>query len=195
MTAQNGMDMTYQYTAKDATDTQELKDPRVYRQALQEITNEIGSAKDLDSILLDLNERILDFFNCERNAIYVIDHSSNQLFSRFKVGTMLSEIRIPISTENIAGYTALTGTVLNISDAYNEKEVKAIHPELKFDQSWDGKSGYRTTQVLATPIQFEGKILGVLQLTNRNDGSRFTRDDETSAGEIAKILAIGLQKH
>jgi len=187
--------MASQNAAKGATDTQELKDPQVYRHALQEITTEISSAKNLDSMLLDLNERILDFFNCERNAIYVIDPGSKQLFSRFKVGTLLSEIRIPISTENIAGYTALTGTVLNISDAYNEEEVKAIHPDLQFDQSWDGKSGYRTTQVLATPIQFEGKILGVLQLTNRNDGSRFTRDDETSAGEIAKILAICMQKH
>ena len=187
--------MTSQNTAKGATDTQELKDPRVYRQALQEITKEFSAAKNLDSILLDLNERILDFFDCERNAIYVIDSSSNQLFSRFKVGTKLSEIRIPISADNIAGYTALTGTVLNISDAYNEEEVKAIHPELKFDKSWDGKSGYRTSQVLATPIQFEGQILGVLQLTNRNDGSRFTHDDETSAEEIAKSLAVGLQKH
>ena len=187
--------MAFQNEAKGATDTQEFKDSQVYRQALKEITTEISSATNLDSMLLDLTERILDFFNCERNAIYVIDPATKQLFSRYKVGTMLSEIRIPISTENIAGYTALTGTVLNISDAYNEEEVKAIHPDLQFDQSWDGKSGYRTTQVLATPIQFEGKILGVLQLTNRNDGSSFTRDDEISAQEIAEILAIGLQKH
>ena len=189
------MDMTFQDTETGATSPQDLKDPRVYRHALRKITHEISSAQNLDSILLDLNERMLDFFDCERNAIYVIDDSSNQLFTRFKVGTMLSEIRIPISAENIAGYSALTGTVLNIADAYDEEEVKAIHPELHFDQSWDGKSGYRTTQVLATPIRFEGKILGVLQLTNRNDGSSFTRDDETSAGELAQILATVLQKH
>ena len=82
-----------------------------------------------------------------------------------------------------------------VKGATDTQEVKAIHPDLQFDQSWYGKSGYRTTQVLATPIQFESKILGVLQLTNRNDGSSFTRDDEISAQEIAKILAIGLQKH
>ncbi|MFB3141769.1 MAG: GAF domain-containing protein, partial [Acidobacteriota bacterium] len=185
--------MSFQYAEKGATDVKELKAQLAYRQALQEITNEINSADNLDSILIDLKDRILLLFRADRITIYVIDINSKELFSRFKVGTELSEIRIPISASSIAGYTALTGTVLNISDAYENEEIQTIHPDLKFDKSWDVKSGYRTTQVLAAPIQFESNILGVLQLINRKDGSRFTRDDETSAGEIAKILAIAFQ--
>jgi len=185
--------MSFQYAEKGATDVKELKAQLVYRQALQEITNEINSADNLDSILIDLKDRILLLFRADRITIYVIDSNSKELFSRFKVGTELSEIRILISASSIAGYTALTGTVLNISDAYADAEIQAIHPDLKFDKSWDVKSGYRTAQVLAAPIQFESTMLGVLQLINRKDGSRFTRDDETSAGEIAKILAIAFQ--
>ncbi|MCH8320462.1 MAG: Flp pilus assembly complex ATPase component TadA, partial [Acidobacteria bacterium] len=193
MTASDRADMSFQYAEKGATDVKELKAQLAYRQALQEITNEINSADNLDSILIDLKDRILLLFRADRITIYVIDNTSKELFSRFKVGTELSEIRIPISASSIAGYTALTGTVLNISDAYENEEIQTIHPDLKFDKSWDVKSGYRTTQVLAAPIQFESNILGVLQLINRKDGSRFTRDDETSAGEIAKILAIAFQ--
>ena len=185
--------MSFQYAEKGATDVKELKAQLVYRQALQEITNEINSADNLDSILIDLKDRILFLFRADRITIYVIDNNSKELFSRFKVGTELSEIRIPISASSIAGYTALTGTVLNLSDAYDSEEIQAIHPDLKFDKSWDVKSGYRTAQVLAAPIQFESNILGVLQLINRKDGSKFTRDDETSSGEIAKILAIAFQ--
>ncbi len=85
LTAQNGTDMTFQDTEKGATSPQDLKDPRVYRHALRKITHEISSAQNLDSILLDLNERMLDFFDCERNAIYVIVYRSNQLFTRLKV--------------------------------------------------------------------------------------------------------------
>ena len=54
--------MAFQNEAKGATDTQEFKDSQVYRQALKEITTEISSATNLDSMLLDLTERILDFF-------------------------------------------------------------------------------------------------------------------------------------
>ena len=185
--------MAFQYAEKGATDVKELKAQLAYRQALQEITNEINSAENLDSILIDLKDRILFLFKSDRITIYVIDNTSKELFSRFKVGTELSEIRIPISASSIAGYTALTGTILNIADAYIDKEVKSIHPDLKFDKSWDVKSGYRTTQVLAAPIQLESNILGVLQLINRKDGTKFTRDDEGSAQEIAKILAIAFQ--
>ena len=58
-------------------------------------------------------------------------------------------------------------------DAYDDEEIEAIHPDLKFDKAWDEKTGYRTTQILATPVKYEGAILGVLQLINRTDGSGF----------------------
>jgi type II secretory ATPase GspE/PulE/Tfp pilus assembly ATPase PilB-like protein len=185
--------MAVKIAKKSTTDIRELKAQLAYRQALQEITNEINSAENLDSILIDLKDRILYLFKADRITIYVVDATTNELFSRFKVGTELSEIRIPISPDSIAGYTAASGATLNISDAYDDEEVQAIYPDLKFDKTWDEKSGYRTTQVLATPIKFEGAILGVLQLINRKDESGFQHDDEISAQEISKILAIAFQ--
>ncbi len=171
----------------------ELKAQLAYRQALQEITNEINAAEKLDSILIDLKDRILYLFKADRITIYVVDSSANELFSRFKVGTDLSEIRVPISPDSIAGYTAASGATLNISDANDDEEIQAIHPDLKFDKTWDEKSGYRTSQILATPVKFEGAILGVLQLINRKDGSDFQHDDEISAQEISRILGIVFQ--
>ena len=185
--------MAVKIAEKGATDIKELKAQLAYRQALQEITNEINSADNLDSILIDLKDRILYLFKADRITIYVVDSSTNELFSRFKVGTELSEIRIPINPGSIAGYTAASGATLNITDAYDDEEIQAIHPDLHFDKTWDEKSGYRTTQILASPVKFEGAILGVLQLINRKDGSGFRHDDEISAQEISKILAIAFQ--
>ena len=187
--------MTLRYAEKGAGDIKELKAQLAYRQTLQEITNEINASQNLDSILVDLKDRILYLFKADRITIYVVDRDTNELFSRFKVGTELGEIRIPVSTTSIAGYTAASGASLNISDAYDDEEIQAIHPDLEFDKSWDTKSGYRTTQVLTTPIKFETSILGVLQLINRQDGTSFRQDDEISALEIAKILAIAFQTH
>lgn len=185
--------MAVKIAAKGATDIKQLKAQLAYRQSLQEITNEINAAENLDSILIDLKDRILYLFKADRITIYVVDTSTNELFSRFKVGTELSEIRIPITPGSIAGYTAASGATLNIADAYDDEEIQAIHPDLNFDKTWDEKSGYRTTQILTTPIKFEGSILGVLQLINRKDGSGFRHDDEISAQEISKILAIAFQ--
>ena len=185
--------MAVKVADKGVTGIKELKAQLAYRQALQEITNEINSAEKLDSILIDLKDRILYLFKADRITIYVVDSSANELFSRFKVGTDLSEIRVPINPDSIAGYTAASGATLNISDAHDDEEIQAIHPDLKFDKTWDEKSGYRTSQILATPVKFEGAILGVLQLINRKDGSDFQHDDEVSAQEISRILAIAFQ--
>jgi len=185
--------MTFQLTEENTTDVEALKAQLAYRQALQEITNDLNSAEDLDPVLEDLKDRILSLFNSERMTIYLIDTTSQELYSRFKVGSELSEIRIPISTSSIAGNAASTGEILNVADVYDEAEIRTLHPDLQFDQSWDERSGYRTTQVLTAPIKLDGSISGVLQITNRKDGSKFTLDDEGSAQEIAKILAIAFQ--
>ncbi len=60
-----------------------------------------------------------------------------------------------MNTESVAGYTAFSNTVLNILDAYDDDEITALHPDLNFDKTWDAKTGYRTTQILAVPIQFD----------------------------------------
>ena len=65
-----------------------------------------------------------------------------------------------------------------------------MSPELNFDASWDKRTGFRTTQILAMPILHEGKVLGVVQLLNKKHGIRFTKDDEASVARIAKTLGI-----
>ncbi len=185
--------MAHQFTEGNTDEVEALKAQLVYRQSLQEITNELNLAEDLDTALEALKDRILSLFNSERMTIHLIDKKSQELYSRFKIGTELSEIRIPINTSSMAGYAAAKGKFLNVSDVYDEAEIKSLHLDLEFDKSWDEKSGYRTTQVLTAPIQLDGTISGVLQIINRKDGSKFTRDDEDSAQEIVKILAIAFQ--
>ena len=63
---------------------------------------------------------------------------------------------------------------------------------MKFDNSWDKKTGFTTKQVLAVPIIFKKYMLGVIQLINRKSSDFFTKIDETSVEEMAKILGIAL---
>lgn len=177
-------------TPVDHAGVTELEAQLAYRQALLEITNEIHAAQNLNEILIDLKDRILSLFQADRTTLYVVDGVNKEIYSRFKVGDEVSEFRVPISATSISGYVALSGRTINIINCYDDREVAAIHPNLKFDKSWDAKTGYRTTQMLTVPIKFDRYTLGVLQFINRIDGSRFTPDDESSAQEIAKILGI-----
>ncbi len=180
-------------TINDADkDVLHLKSEVEYRTRLQEIGNKINAAKNLDEILINLRDEILSLFEAERITIYIVDGKKRELVSRFKSGDEVGEIRIPISTSSLAGCSAYKQKLLNIRNVYDQKELSSIDPDLKFDGSWDKKTGFKTRQVLVIPIVFENFLLGSLQLINRVDGKAFTDIDERSVKELAHILGIAL---
>ena len=174
------------------SNVQDLKSEVAYRDRLQSICNKIYAASNLDEILIDLKDEITTLFEAKRVTVFVVDGKTRQLVSRFKSKAEISEIRIPISTTSLAGYTASKQTPLNIRDVYDEKELRQINPDLKFDRSWDMKTGFRTRQVLVYPIVFKKFLLGVLQLINRHGESAFTDEDQQSAAKVAEIIGIAV---
>ncbi|MFC1828486.1 ATPase, T2SS/T4P/T4SS family [Thermodesulfobacteriota bacterium] len=182
--------------ANDANDkeasSKQLESEVEYRKNLQDICNKIYAAPSLDGILVDLKDEITGLFEAERLTVYVVDGKTRELVSRFKSGDEVAEIRVPVSTSSISGYSAFKQKLVNIQDVYDDKELTDISAELKFDKSWDEKTGFRTKQVLVVPIIFKKFLLGAIQLINRTDGSSFSALDEESVTEMAKILGIAL---
>jgi len=170
----------------------ELTSEVAYRTRLQKICNKINAAANLDEILINLKDDITSLFDAERITVYVVDKNKHQLVSRFKSGRDIEEIRIPITADSIAGWCAVKNTIINIKDAYNSKELTAIDPDLRFDNRWDLKTGFKTRQILARPIGFRNRLLGVIQLMNRKTGRSFVQVDEKSIEEVAGILGIAL---
>jgi type II secretory ATPase GspE/PulE/Tfp pilus assembly ATPase PilB-like protein len=161
-----------------------------YRKRLIEIANMINSASSIQDILVDIKDKVLDLVDAERVTIFALDTKNQELFSMFKAGQEVKEIRVPKTFGSIAGFTALSRKTANIKNAYDPGELARLHPNLKFDSRWDKASGFRTQQVLATAILFEKYLLGVLQLINKRGGGAFTPKDEEAAEELSKILGI-----
>jgi len=161
------------------------------RKNLQDITNRIHAAQNIPQILVDLKDGFLNLFQADSITIYVVDKLQNEIYSMFHAGSQLKEIRVPISNQSIAGYVANTYNIVNISDAYNQAELKTIDFELTFDSSWDKKSGFRSRQVLCAPIFYEDQIMGVIQILNRKKGdNKFSEDEVGLAMEIAEVLGV-----
>ena len=168
----------------------ELEEKLNFSKALQDITNRIHAATNLRQILIDLRDDILGLFKAHSMTIYVVDRTKNEIYSMFLAGSKFNEIRLSIDNRSIAGYVANNGKTANIANAYDDSELKGIAPELKFDSSWDKKSGFKTTQILAVPILHERTLMGVIQILNREDGGRFAEEDQIFLGEMASVLGI-----
>ena len=161
-----------------------------YRKRLIEIANQINAASSIQDILVDLKDEMLELAAAERVTIFALDTKNQELFSLFKAGQEVREIRVPKTFASIAGFTALSRKTANIASAYDAAELAKLHASLRFDARWDKASGFKTAQVLSTPILFDKYLLGVLQLVNKRGASAFSARDVEAAEELAKILGI-----
>ena len=77
-----------------------------------------------------------------------------------------AKVRLPISTNSLTGYVAITRRILNLPDVRQHP----LGTPYKFDDSFDRKTGYKTVSALTVPIISRGgALMGVLQLLNSLD--------------------------
>lgn len=168
----------------------ELEEKLLLRKKLQDITNQIHAARNIKQILVDLKEGILNLFDAYSITIYVVDRLRNEIFSLLLSASQIKEIRVPINNKSIAGYVANNKKTVNIADAYDVAELRQIDPELSFDLSWDKKTGFRSRQILCSPVFYNGKLSGVIQILNKKGGGKFSDEEVGFVQEIAEVLGV-----
>ncbi|MEW5734602.1 MAG: GspE/PulE family protein [Thermodesulfobacteriota bacterium] len=188
----SAVETTKKPAAPGSADVTSLKTLSDFRLKLHDLTNRIHAATNLDEILIDMKNEITTVFGVERVTIYVVDGVRRELVSRYKSGNEIGEIRVPIANMSLAGYSASKQKLVNVKDVYDEKELTALDPALRFDSRWDKKTGFKTKQVLVGPITFKTFLLGAIQLINKKDGKPFGPMDESAVNELSKTLGIAL---
>ena len=160
-------------------------------QLLNKITHQLHDARDTDEILLYLKDEIIALFDAERITVYGVDTDKREIYSKVKEGDEVKEIRLSLSKTSVAGHTAVSGKTFNVADVYDSKELEKLDPQLKFDDHWDQVTGFKTRQLLSAPILYNGKYLkGVVEIVNKLEADRFSKEDEKYLGEICKVLGL-----
>mmetsp|Transcript_19770 Transcript_19770/g.21494 ORF Transcript_19770/g.21494 Transcript_19770/m.21494 type:complete len:477 (-) Transcript_19770:496-1926(-) len=133
--------------------------------SLLDIIRAMQGEMGVNSLIFTITQRTIRVVEADRCTLYLVDNIHRGLFA------MQGEVNIRISMDQgIAGLVATTGQKLNIPDAYENPH---------FNQTIDKKTGYRTKAILCMPIKSDDKVIGVLQLINKLNGSGvFSEDDE-----------------
>jgi len=166
---------------------EELRKSLEFQTRLNHVYQRMHEAKRFMDILPEMEKDLLLLLQAERLTIYQRGRHEKEIVSRYKTGTEVNEIRLPLSTTSIAGYVALTQQSLRIDDVYDAKYLNTIHPNLKFDSRYDQRSGFRTRSMVVVPIKSGDVLLGVLQIINRVGGV-FNEHDLENAREVARVL-------
>jgi type II secretory ATPase GspE/PulE/Tfp pilus assembly ATPase PilB-like protein len=168
-----------------------------FQKQLQLVTNKIHATSNIDEIMLEVSADICQLFNADRLTIYSIGEDKQSIVSKVKTGlNSFKDLKLPIAEHSIAGYVALSRKLANIKDVYDEAELKAINPNLRFLQEVDKRTGYRTKQQLVAPIVEQGgaELIGVIQIINNKAGAPFGALTEEGVNELAQTLAIAFKQ-
>ncbi|MBN1983874.1 MAG: HD domain-containing protein [Chitinivibrionales bacterium] len=139
------------------------------------LSTALSAHYDLKSLLSLILLESCDIVNADAGSIYIRERRGpgkpfiDQL--RFKVSLNNSvtfapseEFTLEIDENRIAGYVALTGETLILSDVYNIDKTKPY----RYNTDLDERFGYRSKSMITVPLRNrEDMVVGVLQLMNK----------------------------
>jgi HD-GYP domain-containing protein (c-di-GMP phosphodiesterase class II) len=136
----------------------------------------IGVALSAERNISKLHEMIVrsarELTKADSGSLFLLEHSEDgEQKLRFAVaqtgpkdaGTHIGAV-LPLSRGSISGYSAISGEIVRLDDAYQIPESA----EYRFNPAFDKQTGYRTKSVLVVPMRdHENTIVGVIMLINR----------------------------
>lgn len=116
----------------------------------------------------------------------LLDERDNMLHFAAATGPKASAL-LPFKLrlgEGIAGWVAQHGKPAIVNDALHDQ---------RFAQSIDQRIGFSTHSVLCVPVRVRDKMLGVIEVINRRDGSPFSESDAELLMAVANQAAVVLE--
>ena len=155
-------------------------------QTFYQVNRFISSIHDMDQLLILIMQESESAVSAEASCIAIRDPEDGRLHIEFAIGEASEDVRhITLAMgQGVLGTVAATGKTLRVDD---------VTLDSRFDSSVDQISGFVTRSLLATPIQWRGELLGVLEVVNKRDGSHFNENDERLLEIVANQAAIAVE--
>jgi len=160
-----------------------MNEARKQEMRFLQLVSDVTSDIDLGTMLTKVVGEAARMLQADRATLFLNDEKKKELFSRVVMGDAMGEIRLP-NHVGIAGAVFTSGQTINIPHAY---------ADLRFNPSFDKKTGYFTRSILCVPIVNKaGKVIGVTQALNKRGGP-FREEDEARLKAFTAQLAISLE--
>jgi len=152
---------------------------------LIEISRDLASTLDLDTLLADIVRAAADITGAEAASILLYDDTARQLY--FQIATNIDEptmrgLIVPLD-KSIAGWIVTNRQSVRIDDAQKDA---------RFFGDIDQTIAYSTKSLLGIPLITKNKVVGVLEVVNKKKG-RFTDPDESMLTVLGAQAAVAIE--
>ena len=143
----------------------------------------LNSTLDHQEVRRRAMEAATQLMKAEVGSLLLIDEEKRQLYFDVALGDNEETVKtITLSIgEGIAGWVAQNGRPLI---------VNAPEKDTRFFKGVDGKTGFKTRNIICVPVKVKEKVIGVLEAINKRGG--FDQEDLSLFLSLADQVAIAL---
>ena len=151
-----------------------------------DIGQKLTSSLDLSVVLQETTALAASALAADASTLMLVDEKTQELVFEIPVGSVggiLHQQRIPL-TQGIAGWVAMHGVPTFCND---------VTTDSRFNSQVDAMTGYVTRSVACVPLQVKGRIIGVLEVLNKQHPEGFNQQDLEWLSTIASQAAIAIE--
>ena len=152
---------------------------------LREISSWVNSVLDLDRLLELIIDTATRMMEAKASSLMLLDEKTKKLFFKVATGEKSEEVmQYEINLgEGIAGYVAKHGDPLLI-------------PDVSKDSRWDMRiseyTGFQTNSIACVPMKIDGKVIGVVEIIDKEDGSPIQIEDMKTLTSFADLASMAI---
>lgn len=141
-------------------------------QRLIEISSDLASTFDLDSLLRKIIWVAVELSEAEVASILLYDKSKNQLYFQATTNPQNESLMqgIVLPAESIPGWVANYRQPVIVSD---------VHKDKRWFNQVEKKSSFSIRSIIAVPMIAQDKLVGVIEVLNKQNGTFTIQDQET----------------
>lgn len=128
----------------------------------------------------------MDLFSASRGSIYILNANGKNLTLKTALGMELAEQRKMVKRlgQGIVGQVAQIKKPVVVDD---------ISKDSRF-QNYKSRKSYTTSSFICAPLMIKDKLIGVINITDKRDGQRFTADELQLLDFISSQIALNYRR-
>ena len=144
----------------------ELQEYKMRLELLYDVAQQASSASEVSDLLKEIPSVIQRILQASASSLFMIDEEKREFCLRAASGeksNILKQIRLGLDS-GIIGWVARNGVPVIVND---------VSLDERFNKDVDEATGFVTKSIIAAPLVRGQKVIGVLEMINKVDGSEF----------------------
>lgn len=154
--------------------------------AISELTKSITPIQNYETLLQAILEMSAELLKAEQGSLMLLDRETDVLLVEAKKGIIdgVGEKHRINRGEGIAGKVAQSGEAILVENLENDPRIHQMN-----------RQHYKTRSFVSIPLKIDGRIIGVLNLSDKATGEVFNKEDLKLIQSFATHAAVVMERN